>query len=115
MEEESRYGLVQVALDLSVPMLSTPTISRGVSITDDSAISEYVLWIFLGQGDEATLLEQISSTDKDEAGDLRTVIRNGHTLYTLLPESDGPVTVVMLANVNLQNIKVEPGTIKSEA
>lgn len=115
VEEESRYGLVQVALDLSVPMLSTPTISRGVSITDDSAISEYVLWIFRGQGDEATLLEQISSTDKDEAGDLRTVIRNGHTLYTLLPESDDPVTVVMLANVNLQNIKVEPGTIKSEA
>lgn len=87
----------QVVLTLSVPAVSIPTSTRAITVSDEEKIEEFALWIF---DENNEYLYKVSSTDKDTEGKDKVVIR-GNKIYATLEESETPVTLVMIANTQV--------------
>lgn len=113
-QEPSEQEQVQVVLNMSVPEVSLPFTSDTRAITDDKAINNLAVWVF---DENDKFLYQLTSEDKDSAGNPKIVQRSSGAIYMLLPKSDAKVTLALMANVDITSMNASTpseGTDKSE-
>ncbi len=90
---------VAVNLDYAIPLIEWPS-SR--AITDDNAIDSYTIWVYSND----KFVEAIDYDDtyqEDGKSYPMATLKNNGNLYVLLPEGLSNVTLVMIANVDVES------------
>lgn len=85
-------GQTEVIFNLSIPAQELPTTR---TISNDSQINSYKIWIFKGKDESATFYKEV----KDKDVSLKMTPSGAEQLFILLPESEEEITLSVIANV----------------